>query len=134
ATTPVPHLDGAGISARETDRAEHTDVQAAAAALQDELIDEFLGATSYLYTVPMYNLTMPSVFKAWLDQIVVVGRTVRPAPAAGRPAVLISARGGSYGPEAPNHGFDYVVPTAEAVLGRKELLGLDVATVVPELT
>ncbi|MDT0343663.1 hypothetical protein [Streptomyces litchfieldiae] len=48
--------------------------------------------------------------------------------------MLISARGGSYGPGAPNHGFDYVVPTTEAVLGREELLGLDVATVVPELT
>lgn len=134
ATAPVPHLDSAGITARETDPAEHTEEQAAAAALQGELIDEFVNASAYLYTVPMYNLTMPSVFKAWLDQIVVVGRTVRPAPAAGRPAVLISARGGSYGPEAPYHGFDYVVPTLEAILGRAELLSLDVATVVPELT
>lgn len=134
AAAPVPHLDAAGITARETDPAKHTEEQAAAVALQDGLIEEFLGAGAYLFTVPMYNLTMPSVFKAWLDQVIVVGRTVRPNPAAGRPAVLVSARGGSYGPEAPNHGFDYVVPTAEAVLGRKELLGLDVATVVPELT
>jgi FMN-dependent NADH-azoreductase len=48
--------------------------------------------------------------------------------------VLISARGGSYRPGAPRHGFDYVVPALEAVLGREELLGLDVATVIPELT
>lgn len=101
------------------------------------LIEEFLGADSYLFTVPMYNLTMPSVFKAWLDQIVVSGRTTKhegPSQAAGRPAVLISARGGGYSPGAPNHGFDFVVPTLEAVLGRDELLGLDVTTVIPELT
>ncbi len=134
AAAPVPHLSAAGITARVTDPDRHTDEQAAAAALQDELIEEFLGASAYLFTVPMYNLSMPSVFKAWLDQIVVFGRTFRPSPAAGSPAVLISARGGSYGPGAPNHGFDYVVPTTEAVLGREELLGLDVATVVPELT
>lgn len=134
AATPVPHLTAAGITARETEPADRTDAQVAAAALQDELIEEFLGATAYLFTVPMYNLSMPSVFKAWLDQVLVSGRTFRPSPAAGRPAVLISARGGSYGPGAPNHGFDYVVPTTEAVLGRDELLGLDVATVVPELT
>jgi FMN-dependent NADH-azoreductase len=134
ATAPVPHISAAGITARDTDPAQHTDEQAAAAALQDELIDEFLAASAYLFTVPMYNLTMPSVFKAWLDQIIVFGRTVRPSPAAGRPAVLISARGGSYGPDAPNHGLDYVVPTLEAVLGREELLGLDVTTVIPELT
>ncbi|BCL30806.1 FMN-dependent NADH-azoreductase [Streptomyces aurantiacus] len=134
AAAPVPHLSAAGITARVTDPAHHTDEQAAAAALQDELIEEFLGARAYLFTVPMYNLSMPSVFKAWLDQVMVYGRTFKPAPAAGRPAVLISARGGSYGPGAPNHGLDYVVPTTEAVLGHESQLGLDVATVMPELT
>jgi FMN-dependent NADH-azoreductase len=137
AAAPVPHLSAAGITARDTDPAEHTDEQAAAAALQDALIEEFLGASAYLFTVPMYNLTMPSVFKAWLDQIVVFGRTAThgaPSPAAGRPAVLISARGGSYGPGAPKYGFDFVVPALEAILGREELLGLDVVTVIPELT
>ncbi len=137
AAAPVPHLSAAGITARATDPAQYTDEQAAAAAIQDTLIEEFLAAGAYLFTVPMYNLTMPSVFKAWLDQIVVFGRTVNhgdPSPAAGRPAVLISARGGSYGPGAPKHGFDFVVPALEAILGREELLGLDVATVIPELT
>jgi FMN-dependent NADH-azoreductase len=82
AAAPVPHLSAAGITARVTDPVHHTDEQAAAAALQDELIEEFLGATAYLFTVPMYNLSMPSVFKAWLDQIIVFGRTFRPSPAA----------------------------------------------------
>ncbi|MFE2374255.1 FMN-dependent NADH-azoreductase [Streptomyces sp. NPDC059398] len=134
AAAPVPHLSAAGITARVTDPAHHTDEEAAAAALQDELIEEFLGASAYLFTVPMYNLSMPSVFKAWLDHIMVYGRTFRPSPAAGRPAVLISARGGSYGPGAPNHGLDYVVPTTEAVLGHEGQLGLDVTTVAPEMT
>jgi FMN-dependent NADH-azoreductase len=134
AAAPVPHLSEAGITARVTDPARHTDEQAAAAALQDQLIEEFLGARAYLFTVPMYNLSMPSVFKAWLDQIMVYGRTFKPSPAAGRPAVLISSRGGSYGPGAPNHGLDYVVPTTAAVLGHESQLGLDVATVVPEMT
>lgn len=138
AATPVPHLSAAGITARDTDPARHTREQAAATALQDELIEEFLGAGAYLFTVPMYNLTMPSAFKAWLDQLIVVGRTVHhgavPSPAAGRPAVLISARGGGYGPGAPREGLDYVVPLLETVLGREELLGLDVTTLIPELT
>src|SRR5882757_5962376 len=49
--------------------AQYTPEEADAAAMQDALIEEFLGASAYLFTVPMYNLTMPSVFKAWLDQI-----------------------------------------------------------------
>ncbi|WP_116205711.1 FMN-dependent NADH-azoreductase [Amycolatopsis circi] len=137
AAAPVPHLTEAGITARVTDPAHRTDAQAAAAATQDALIEEFLGASAYLFTVPMYNLTMPSVFKAWLDQIMVFGRTTNydgPSPVSGRPTVVISARGGGYGPGAPKHGLDYVVPTLEALLGREDMLGLDVTTVIPELT
>ncbi|MGC4932368.1 FMN-dependent NADH-azoreductase [Gordonia sp. DT30] len=137
AASPVPHLSAAGISARSTAPDQYTAEEAEAAALQDTLIEEFLGASSYLFTVPMYNLTMPSVFKAWLDQIMVFGRTMAfegPVPAAGRPAVVISARGGGYGPGAPKYGLDYVVPSLEAVLGRADMLGLDLTTVVPELT
>ncbi|WP_019925145.1 FMN-dependent NADH-azoreductase [Nocardia sp. BMG111209] len=136
AVTPVPHLDAAGIHARTVAPADRTPEQAAAAAIQEELIEEFLGAGAYLFTVPLYNLTMPSVFKAWLDQIMVVGRTIDPAgvaPTAGRPAVLISARGGGYGPGTPRHGMDYVVPVLETILG-PGVLGLDVTALTPELT
>jgi FMN-dependent NADH-azoreductase len=137
AASPVPHLTGNGISARRTDRARHTPEQAAATAVQDELIEEFLGAHAYLLTVPMYNWTMPSVFKAWLDQIMVEGRTLdfENGPAtAGRPAVLISARGGGYGPGARHHGKDFVVPALQAVLGDTHTLGLEVTALTPELT
>jgi FMN-dependent NADH-azoreductase len=135
AAAPVPHISAAGVTARDTDPARYTDEQAAAAALQDTLIKELLGAGAYLFTVPMYNLTLPSAFKAWLDQILVYGRTIGgSSPVAGRPAVVISARGGSYGPGAPRHGFDYVVPVLEALLGHEDMLGLDVTTVIPELT
>src|SRR5699024_6408625 len=61
AAAPVPHLSAAGVTARITAPNEHTAEQAAAIAIQDELIEEFLGASAYLFTVPMYNLTMPSV-------------------------------------------------------------------------
>lgn len=104
AISPVPHLTAASISTRITDPAQHTPEQAKAVQIQDELIDEFLGADAYLFSVPMYNLSMPSVFKAWLDQIMVDGRTLdfaNGAPSSGRPAVVISARGGGYSPGAP---------------------------------
>jgi FMN-dependent NADH-azoreductase len=66
-------------------------------ALQEELVEEFLGARAYLFAVPMYNYAMPSVFKAWLDQIMIPGRTIglglNAAPTADPPAVVASARG-----------------------------------------
>ena len=136
AVTPAPHITAAGVSARLSDRAGHTPEQTAAQLIQDELIDEFLGASAYLFTVPMYNYTMPCVFKAWLDQIVVVGRTIampEGPPAAGRPAVVVSARGGSYEPGVPNYGMDHLFPTLETAMGPKTL-GLTIHAIKPELT
>ncbi|MFJ4983360.1 FMN-dependent NADH-azoreductase [Streptomyces sp. NPDC088732] len=137
ALTPVGHLDAAGITARTTPAAEHTPEQKAAVLLQDELVEEFLGAEAYLFAVPLYNYSMPSVFKAWLDQIMIVGRTIGVAGgarSAGRPAVVVSARGGGYGPGAPQHGKDFLVPALRTVLGDPNLLALDVRSLTPELT
>jgi FMN-dependent NADH-azoreductase len=138
ALNPVGHLDAAAITARVTPFAEHTAEQAAAAAVQDELVEEFLGASAYLFAVPVYNYTLPSVFKAWLDHTMIVGRTIGlgpgAAPSAGRPAVIVSARGGGYGPGAPQHGKDFLVPTLRTILGDDALMALDVSVITPELT
>lgn len=136
AVTPAPHITAAGVSVRLTDPAHHTAQQLEALAIQDELIEEFLGASAYLFTVPMYNYTMPSVFKAWIDQVVVVGRTIAMPdgpPAAGRPAVIVSARGGSYEEGVPNFGMDHVFTTLDTAIGPKSL-GLLIHPIKPGLT
>ncbi|AWW41672.1 FMN-dependent NADH-azoreductase [Streptomyces cadmiisoli] len=137
AMDPVGHLDAAGIQARTTPADQHTPDQHAAAGLQDELVEEFLGADAYLFAVPLYNYAMPSVFKAWLDHVMIVGRTIGlagPAPSTGRPAVVVSARGGGYGPGAPQHGKDFLIPALETILGDPGLMALDVRPITPELT
>lgn len=80
---------------------------------------------------------MPSAFKAWLDHIMVVGRTMglgAAVPTAGRPAVIVSARGGGYGPGTPHHGKDFLVPALETILSDPNLMALDVRAITPELT
>ncbi|WP_432847189.1 FMN-dependent NADH-azoreductase [Amycolatopsis sp. CA-161197] len=138
AHSPVAHLDAAGITARAVAPGDRTAEQATAAALQDELVGEFLDASAYLFAVPMYNYSIPSVFKAWLDQVMVPGRTIGlgpgAAPTAGRPAVVVSARGGGYGPGAPQHGKDHLVPALHTILSDTVLFGLDVHFITPELT
>lgn len=134
--SPVPHLTADGVTGRFADPAGRTPEQAEAMALQDELVGEFLGADAYLFTVPMYNMSIPSTFKAWLDQIMISGRTIGTAPgalpAAGRPAVVIASRGGAYGAGTPREGWDHVVPFLTTAL--TGALGLDTEFVVPELT
>ncbi|MBK3567990.1 FMN-dependent NADH-azoreductase [Streptomyces sp. MBT62] len=133
AAVPVPHLTAAGISARLTEPAKYTPEEAAAAAVQDELVEEFLGAAGYLFTVPLYNYGMPSSFKAWLDQIVIFGRTYSlpdgPPPTTGRIAVVVSSRGGSYGPGAPHEGRDHLLPNIQESMGRELGLELEFITI-----
>jgi FMN-dependent NADH-azoreductase len=136
ATTPAPHISAAGVTLRYKPRESWTPEEIAAAAIQDELIEEFLGAGAYLFTVPMYNHSMPSAFKAWIDQVSVVGRTIHVpggVSTAGRRAFVVSARGGSYADGTPNEGLDYLIPTLEMGLGARTL-GLDLTTIIPEMT
>ncbi|MCF3960635.1 FMN-dependent NADH-azoreductase [Streptomyces fuscigenes] len=137
ARAPLGHLDGAGITTRTTEPARRTPEQRAAARLQDELAEEFLGAGAYLFAVPLYNYSIPSAFKAWLDHVMIVGRTIglgAAVPSAGRPAVVVSARGGGYGPGSPQHGKDFLVPALTTILGDPNLMALDVRVITPELT
>jgi FMN-dependent NADH-azoreductase len=85
--------------------------------------------------VPLYNYGIPSSFKAWIDQIAVVDRTIgvpSGQPSAGRHAVVVSARGGTYQAGTPRHDRDHVIPDLETVLGKVLEMKLDF--VVPSFT
>ncbi|MFG3305346.1 FMN-dependent NADH-azoreductase [Streptomyces wuyuanensis] len=136
AKSPIPHLTPAGISARSTTADRMTPDESVAAALQNRLVSELRAADAYLFSVPMYNWSVPSPFKAWLDQILIAGRTTafgdEPESVKGRPATVIVSAGGGYGPGTPREGWDFATPYLRQVLG--EGLGLDVHTIQVELT
>ncbi|MFC7715458.1 FMN-dependent NADH-azoreductase [Nonomuraea recticatena] len=133
---PVPHLTEAGIVARHAPAQEHDAEQATAAFLQEALVEELLQAEAYLFAVPMYNFGAPSTFKAWLDHVLIPGRTLGmspdDSPIAGRPATLISVRGGAYGPGTPREGWDFADPYLRKIL--TEVFGLELRVVTAELT
>ncbi len=132
---PVPALGEAGLHAAFVPSEQHTPEQAAAFALRTELVDEVLAADAYLLTVPMYNWGVPATFKAWLDQIILAGRTLafdRTPPLAGRPATVVLAYGGGYDPGTPREGWDFVQPYLETGLGKA--LGLEVSVIKAQLT
>ncbi|UYQ66701.1 NAD(P)H-dependent oxidoreductase [Streptomyces peucetius] len=62
-------------------------------------------AGAYLFSVPMYNNSVPSAFNAWIDQVFVVGRVLfgspDQVPTRGRRAVVVASRRGGYGPGSP---------------------------------
>ncbi|QKZ17292.1 FMN-dependent NADH-azoreductase [Streptomyces chartreusis] len=131
---PVPHLGTLAASAGYTEPAEHSPEQAAAFAERLVLIEELEAADAVLIGAPMYNLTVPSTLKAWLDQVILMGRNagVEKSPTNGKPAYIVASRGGSYAQGTPREGYEYVQNYLQAVLG--DMLGMEVDFIVPELT
>lgn len=86
-------------------------------AMQQGILDELLAADALLIGAPMYNYSMPSTLKAWVDLIHVPGVTAGPTqPLAGRPALIVTARGAAYDAGTPTEGWDHVTPPLVIVL------------------
>lgn len=133
ATNPAPHLDWHAISADFTAPAERTEAQNSAVAAREELVAELEAADAVLLGAPMYNFTIPSTLKAWLDQVIVVGRTGGDnGTVKGLPITVVASRGGSYAPGTPRESFEFVQNYMESVL--TGMLGAEVDFIVPELT
>lgn len=134
AESPVPHISAAAHTAGFTDPATQTPEQAAAFAERVGLIEELEQADAVLIGAPMYNFTIPSTLKAWVDNIILMGRNagVDSHAAKGTPAVVVASRGGSYAPGTPREGYEYVQNYLQVILA--ETIGLDVTFIVPELT
>ncbi|MER6549597.1 FMN-dependent NADH-azoreductase [Streptomyces sp. NPDC001118] len=133
AAQPVPHITAAAHTAGFADPASHTPEQAAAFAERERLIEELEQADAVLIGAPMYNYSIPSTLKAWLDNVILIGRTAGETPSAkGTPVTVVASRGGAYGPGTPREGYEYVQNYLTAVLA--DALGMDVDFIVPELT
>jgi FMN-dependent NADH-azoreductase len=84
-----------------------------AVALGQTVLDEFLAADVIVIGAPMYNFGVPSSLKAWIDRIMVAGKTFRYTAdgpeglAVGRKIVVASSRGGFYGEDSGRADFDF---------------------------
>jgi len=77
----------------------------------EDILDEFLKAETVVVGAPMYNFSVPSQLKAWIDRIAVAGKTFRyteagPEGLAGGKRVIVAiSRGGFY---TPDNAFEHV--------------------------
>ncbi|MCF8587410.1 FMN-dependent NADH-azoreductase, partial [Gordonia liuliyuniae] len=136
AANPVPHLTTAGLHYAEVLRRPHESVDPAAADLQRELIDEVAGAAAVVIGAPMYNWSIPSTLKTWLDHLHVLGVTTssddQPGKLQGIPVVVVSPRGLAYDDSDPGQAGDHTVPAIEKILAGS--MGMDVTSVVVDYT
>lgn len=71
---PLPHLEDAALHWSTDMRREGDRVSRGAELLQDEIVDELLAADAVVIGAPLYNYSLPSTLKAWIDRIHVPGR------------------------------------------------------------
>jgi FMN-dependent NADH-azoreductase len=109
AADPLPHLDGAALAKADP----------VAAAEAERVLEQFLAADVVVVGAPMYNFSIPSQLKAWIDRVAVAGRTFRYTAkgpeglAGGKRVVVASTRGGIHG-GTPS---DFVEPYLRQVFG-----------------
>ncbi len=72
---PCPHISNLAIAGFQSSPEKLTPEMKAEIALSDELITELLTSDILLISVPMYNFSVPSSLKAWIDQIVRIEKT-----------------------------------------------------------
>lgn len=102
AADPVPVSDGALLSARATPAGERSEAQATLVQQADAVMAELLAADVLVIGAPMYNFSIPSQLKAWIDLVSVAGVTFRYGPDGavgmlqGKRAVIVATAGGRH--------------------------------------
>jgi FMN-dependent NADH-azoreductase len=92
-----------------------------ALATSETLIGELESTQALIIATPMHNYTVPAVLKAWIDQVVRVGRTftITPQGKVGalrdRPAFIVVSSGGFYTGDAARQP-DFLTPYMTAIL------------------
>jgi FMN-dependent NADH-azoreductase len=96
-------------------------------------LDELLTADILVIGAPMYNLSVPSQLKAWIDRVSIAGKSFRYTENGpegllkGKKAFIASARGGIYSPGSPAAALEHHETYLTGVL---TFLGIKDVTIV----
>jgi FMN-dependent NADH-azoreductase len=132
---PIPATAWAtAVFAGRTPEESRTDEQRAALALAATLTDELIAADALLFAAPLYNFGVSQHFKTWVDMVITDQRMAAGAlpVLAGKPAVLVTVRGGNYRPGTPREGWDHATGWMRRILA--DVWHLDLKVVQAEFT
>ena len=94
AVTALPHMSGRSLAKLDADES----------ATDARIMSDFLAADVIVIGAPMYNFSIPTQLKAWIDRVVVAGKTFRYGAAGpeglvkGKRVIVAVSRGSVYGP------------------------------------
>lgn len=119
---PIGHLTAAHLAAAQGTPPESP-------ALREDLargsraLEDFLWADLIVIGAPMYNFSIASQLKAWIDRVAVAGKTFRYTQsgpeglAGGKKVIVASSRGGFYGPDSPAASLDHQESYLRGIFG-----------------
>lgn len=120
----------AAVAAHWAPQDQWTPEQREAAALATSLVDELVAADALIIAAPLYNYGVSQHLKTWVD-LVTTDPRMRAEALAGKPAVLLTARGGVYGPGTVREGWDHATGWMRQIFG--EVWKLDLTVVEEEM-
>ena len=118
----IPHVDAVKMLAYFTPADQLTPAQRDTLALSDQLTEEVLSVDTIVISTPMWNFSLPSVLKAWVDHIVRAGKTFKFGPNGlegmlkGK-KIYVATSSGSVFSSGPFQAYDHVGPYLKAVFG-----------------
>lgn len=110
---------------------DRTPAQREALALAATLVAELEAAEAVLLAIPLYNFGVSQHFKTWVD-LVIAGAGATTPVLKNKPTVLVTVRGGAYGPGTPREGWDHSTPYVTRILA--DLWEADLTVVEREFT
>lgn len=144
---PLPHLElsylpqkyplaGAAVDHDPSEQHRH---------VSEAILDEFLASDIVVIGSPMYNFTVPTQLKAWIDRIVIAGRTFRYTPegqliglASDKRVICTLSRGGFYGKETGYRANEHLETYLASIFGyigvtRLEFIIAEGIQITPEI-
>jgi FMN-dependent NADH-azoreductase len=116
------HL-GADALGFRTGQAATTEAQRNENAVSEALVSQFLAADVVVVGAPLYNFTIPTQLKAWIDRIAQSGRTFKytdkgPVGLAGNKTVIVAlSRGGMYSTSDAGRSMEHQETYLQTVMG-----------------
>ncbi len=123
ATQAPSHLSADSLGFRLAQGADLSDVQKTENAISEALVQQFLAADVIVVGAPLYNFSIPSQLKAWIDRVAQVGRTFQYTAtgpvglAGGKTVIVASTRGGMYSTSEGGRAMEHQESYLQTVFG-----------------
>jgi len=117
------HFSADSLAFRLPAGSDLSDAQGREVALTEALVSQFLAADVIVVGTPMYNFSIPSQLKAWIDRVAQVGRTFTYTDkgpqglAGGKTVIVASSRGGVYSNSEGGRAMEHQESYLETVFG-----------------